>query len=256
MRISPPLSPSAVMRLSAVCSMLLVTSMLIVPPLLMSSAFQVPESTIFFALALMTEELSVPVLMMAPPSITILPSCSVILLACILPLLLTTEPSSSLAAEALIMTVPPSASITPLFVIWALYAVLSTFIATRPQVSRSRVIPSPAAKPLEPLVVIILPVFVVQFPSRAMNPLDKAPWFIMDPFSPFLKNAYFSARKSLSLIARVEATSPPTFTLAPGVNNMPFGFTRKTLPFAVSVPKIDEGSFPETLLSRVDWLEG
>ena len=50
----------------------------------------------------------------------------------------------------------------------------------------------------------------------------------------------------------VEATRPPTFTLAPAPNNTPFGLTRKTLPLADKLPKIADGSLPVTRLSATD----
>ena len=47
-----------------------------------------------------------------------------------------------------------------------------------------------------------------------------------------------SQSKLVVVISSVLATKPPTFTLAPGANRMPFWLTRNTLPFAFKVPKI------------------
>src|SRR5688572_1554745 len=58
--------------------------------------------------------------------------------------------------------------------------------------------------------------------------------------------------KSESERARVEATSPPTFTLEPFPNNIPFGLIRKILPLAVRSPRISDGSAPSTRLSATE----
>ena len=47
----------------------------------------------------------------------------------------------------------------------------------------------------------------------------------------------------------VAATSPPTSILAPGPIRIPFGLTRKTVPFAVSRPRIADISGPVTRFS-------
>src|SRR6185503_4486816 len=62
--------------------------------------------------------------------------------------------------------------------------------------------------------------------------------------------------KSLSVMPRVDATSPPTFTCAPLPNRMPFGFTRNTLPLADRLPRMLEGSGPSTRLSAAELLLG
>ncbi len=62
--------------------------------------------------------------------------------------------------------------------------------------------------------------------------------------------------KSLSLMLRVEATSPPTLTDAPLPNRMPLGFSRNTLPLAERLPMILEGSEPNTRLSATELLLG
>src|SRR6266850_8174516 len=45
---------------------------------------------------------------------------------------------------------------------------------------------------------------------------------------------------------------PPTLTLAPGANRMPFVLTRNTWPLAVSDPKISEAWLPTTRLSATE----
>ena len=63
------------------------------------------------------------------------------------------------------------------------------------------------------------------------------------------------AEKISSLLANPAAAaenSPPTFTLAPSMKDMPAGLNIHTLPLALSVPAISEGSVPETTLKN--WL--
>src|SRR5450631_4286323 len=62
--------------------------------------------------------------------------------------------------------------------------------------------------------------------------------------------------KSPSVMLRVDATSPPTFTCAPAPKRMPFGLTRNTLPFADRLPRMLEGSAPSTRLSATELLLG
>src|SRR5450756_2458230 len=62
--------------------------------------------------------------------------------------------------------------------------------------------------------------------------------------------------KSLSVTFRVEATKPPTLIDAPRPNRMPFGLTRNTLPLAVKLPRMLEGSAPSTRLSATELLFG
>ena len=54
----------------------------------------------------------------------------------------------------------------------------------------------------------------------------------------------------------VEATSPPTLTLAVWPNRMPFGLTRNTFPFADRLPRMTEGSEPSTRFSATELLVG
>ena len=58
--------------------------------------------------------------------------------------------------------------------------------------------------------------------------------------------------KSASSSCRVEATSPPTFTDAPGPNRMPLGLIKNTWPFDVRLPKMAEASAPITRLSATE----
>src|SRR5450830_1517311 len=62
--------------------------------------------------------------------------------------------------------------------------------------------------------------------------------------------------KSPSAMFRVEATRPPTFTDEPLPNRMPFGFTRNTLPLAVKLPRMLDGSAPSTRFRVTELLLG
>ncbi len=69
-------------------------------------------------------------------------------------------------------------------------------------------------------------------------------------------NAYLPERKSLSVIRKVEANRPPTFTTEPAPKRMPLGLMSQTRPLAWSWPRITEGSPPVTRLSEIEELEG
>ena len=62
--------------------------------------------------------------------------------------------------------------------------------------------------------------------------------------------------KSASVMFRLEATRPPTLTDAPLPNRMPFGLTRNTLPLAIKVPRMLDGSDPSTRFSATELLFG
>src|SRR6478736_2369476 len=62
--------------------------------------------------------------------------------------------------------------------------------------------------------------------------------------------------KSVSAMFSVDATRPPTFTVAPLPNSIPFVFTRNTLPLAESLPRIAEGSDPITRFKATEALPG
>jgi len=62
--------------------------------------------------------------------------------------------------------------------------------------------------------------------------------------------------KSLSLMLRVEATRPPTLIDAPRPKSMPLGLSRNTLPLAVRLPRMLEGSGPSTRLRAIELLSG
>ena len=62
--------------------------------------------------------------------------------------------------------------------------------------------------------------------------------------------------KSPSLSPRVEPTRPPTLTDAPLPNRMPFGLIRNTLPFALRLPRMLDGSLPMTRFSATELLFG
>ena len=54
----------------------------------------------------------------------------------------------------------------------------------------------------------------------------------------------------------VEATRPPTLTWAVEVKSTPLGFTRNTMPLALSAPWITDTSEPSTRLSATALAEG
>ena len=114
------------------------------------------------------------------------------------------------------------------------------------------VIPFPTAIPAKPFDVIMVPEFSTELPRSAAKPAFMLPWLITEAAVPVLINVYFSERKSLSFIPRVDATSPPAFIDAPGAKITPAGLIRKSCPLAESDPKISEGLLPRTRLSRVD----
>ena len=68
--------------------------------------------------------------------------------------------------------------------------------------------------------------------------------------------AYLPAIKSAFVMFIVEARIEPASTCAPGAKSTPAGLTRKTRPFAESVPKISEGFPPSTRFSRAAWAFG
>src|SRR5579872_551809 len=74
------------------------------------------------------------------------------------------------------------------------------------------------------------------------------PWLSTEP-PPGPAKLYLPAMKLASVMLSVEATRPPTFTWAVGPNMTPFGLIRKTLPLAVRVPKMLDGSEPVTRFS-------
>ena len=57
-------------------------------------------------------------------------------------------------------------------------------------------------------------------------------------------------------MSSVEATRPPTLTLAPLPNKMPLGLTRNTLPLALSEPRKLVGSEPSTRFKATALLLG
>ena len=77
------------------------------------------------------------------------------------------------------------------------------------------------------------------------------PWLPTRPATAPALKFILPARKSLSEIARLEATSPFTSTREPAPNSMPLGLTRNTRPFDCSAPRISEGCWPVMRLSTV-----
>ena len=57
-------------------------------------------------------------------------------------------------------------------------------------------------------------------------------------------------------MSMVVATSPPTLTDAPLPNRTPLALTRNTLPFAVRLPRITDGSGPVTRFNATEPLPG
>ncbi len=62
--------------------------------------------------------------------------------------------------------------------------------------------------------------------------------------------------KSALPMSREDASSAPTLTDEPWPNSTPFGLTRNTLPFALKLPRMTDGSAPSTRLSATELLPG
>ncbi len=104
----------------------------------------------------------------------------------------------------------------------------------------------------------ITPWLLTLAPSSATEP---PPWVLMLPWlstvAPLVPvNLACPAKKSLSPRLSVEATKPPTFTLACGPNKMPLGLSKNTWPLDDRRPKMLEASAPSTRLSSTAWLLG
>ncbi len=83
----------------------------------------------------------------------------------------------------------------------------------------------------------------------------------MDPaFStvPLLSpaNTRRSARKSSLRIDRLDATSAPTFTWAPGAKKIPEGLRRNSCPLEVRLPKMLDAELPVTRFSAMEEADG
>ncbi len=171
------------------------------------------------------------------------------------PEVLITEPSSSSAVDARMRTVPPSALMMPL---WSMrVATVAGSMATlyMPLFSKVRVAASPDARMMLPSRASITPSFCAVAPKSATSPPSEAeilPWLRIEAVDPLRVKRQLPLWKSLSLIAMVEARSPPTLTLEFLPKMMPEGLTRKSLPLAVSEPSIWEGLAVTTRSSATD----
>ena len=67
---------------------------------------------------------------------------------------------------------------------------------------------------------------------------------------------YLSFRKSSFLISNDEAVKEFVLITAPGVIAIPLGLMSITLPFELSLPAIEDGVDPFTLLREKELLEG
>jgi hypothetical protein len=159
-------------------------------------------------------------------------------------------------------TRPPLACSVPLLATAALVAIESDrmFRLVRPSPPMSSVILRPEASATVCPSAVMVPVASLLTPAPIST--TGPPLAVM---SPRLRTVVVSAlarskarlvlpsRKFASLVvmASVEASSPPTLTLAPWLNSTPFGLTRNTRPLAVSCPAMVESSLPLTRFSRM-----
>ena len=138
---------------------------------------------------------------------------------------------------------PPAANVTfsalnftPSFTVTDLPA-RATPLPTLPAVVHA--VPSYSAPPkTAPFLTTILPTMVLSSSGLAMVVA-----------SPLMSAIIFSLAESANPAAAAE-NSPPTFTWAPSMKEMPAGLNIQTLPLAFSVPAISEASVPETTLKN------
>src|SRR5690606_24895039 len=152
---------------------------------------------------------------------------------------------------------PPSAWIMPPFCTRASIAPSLTATLSRPSPATSRVMAWPAASATVPRFAWIMPWLLTLAPSRATEPPSARiePWLITRPSATPAKWCR-PAAKSLSLMARLEATRPPTLTAALGPKRTPLGLTKNTRPLAVKLPRMLEASDPSTRLRAMALLPG
>ncbi len=163
---------------------------------------------------------------------------------------LTTEPTSAPAARAVITACPPSAIRTPLLRNCTSSAASDTDTRVSPSPARSSVTRFPAAIATVPSRALIVPSLLTCAPSSATDPPSAArivPEFATLP--PLPAKCSRASRKSWFEMSSVDATIPPTSTVAPRPNSTPFGLTRKICPLALIRPRISLGAVPTTRLS-------
>ncbi len=179
--------------------------------------------------------------------------------AWIVPVLATTLADRASAALPVMIAWPPSATISCLFSMRVLTVAGSTATWSRPLAPASRVIRSPAAITTLPSRAVTMPSLLTVGASRATRPPSAAvisPWLTMPPLAPLREKTALPARKSASVIDRVEATSPPTSTWLPLPNSTPFRLISHTWPLAESLPWIWLASPAMTRLRATALVEG
>ena len=146
-------------------------------------------------------------------------------------------------------TSPPSASTMPLFVTLSFIAAFDGTTATLPSPVKSSVTSSAAARTAAPFLATMTPSLTTSLPRSATAPASAArsvPRLMTLPSFGVPTKAYLPAMKSAFVMFIVEAAIAPASTCAPGAKRTPAGLTRKTRPFAESVPKISEALPPST----------
>ena len=179
-----------------------------------------------------------PLVATRSPVIQISPLRSTSELARIRPVLLTSDEAMASAERAVSVTLPPSAAIRPLF---------STVPATPGAITADSsplplmltVAARPEASTTEPAFTVISPSLATRLPNSARYPPEPAlsrPWLRTEPVPPTSRKTRRPSAKSCCDRSSVEATRPPTSTLAPGANSTPFGLVRNTCPLALRRP--------------------
>ena len=185
------------------------------------------------------------------------PPVEVRLEASMMPVLLMAPPYSLSAASAVSRTLPLSARRIPPFLIRLSTAAGSTCRLTRRSPARVSVTLSPEARATVPRVASISPLLVTfgeikaAYLSAWMLPL-----LTILPVASPRWNCRWSARKSLSVTFKVEATRPPTFTVEPAPKTTPLGLIRITCPLADNLPRITLGLAAMTRLRAMDPASG
>ncbi|MDT4848025.1 hypothetical protein FQZ97_821050 [compost metagenome] len=160
------------------------------------------------------------------------------------------------------ITRPPSAcKVAPAALTTLALVAMASAATTRlvsPSLPRSKLILRPEASATVPRLAVMLPVLVTSAPISTTGP----PVAVSTP-ALLTTLALLSSRRKSSLLlparkspsrvvsASVEATRPPTLTVAPWLNITPFGLTRNTRPGDVSCPAMVESWLPVTRLSRM-----
>src|SRR5476651_829349 len=157
-------------------------------------------------------------------------------------------------------TRPPCATIWPRFSAWSSGAEICTCTSGLAESTSCTL--SPAARMISPLGEVMMPLLSTFGAIRNTCPppgVVIVPWLLTLPAPALPTKLFLPARKSASLMFRLDATRPLTSTRDPAPNMTPFGLIKNTLPFDCSAPRIWLGSWPvmrlSTLLSLFCWMK-